>query len=207
MDKQTQFKFINYLPFAASFAFLLALILIWLTPEEKSLGSAIKLVFLHASLMWVAFGLVTIQGLLSLINLFSVKTKLSSSFISLTLNAGLILFLTTGLLGMVTAIITWGGVNWTEPRLFMLAQILLVGLATAWLKNMLSNNKLQNLICLIFTLIAWALVLKTELVMHPSNPIFTSASLTFKLIPVLAALLIATAVFSFIFYFLPRTDT
>lgn len=203
MNEQTNSQFVKSLPLFATVAFLLALFLIWLAPAEKSLGQAVKLVFLHAALMWVAFGLVTLQGLLSLISLLSPQKTTLERFNASTLTASLILFLATGLLGMYTAVVTWGGVNWTEPRLFMLAEILALGLIVLGLKTLL-NTTLGSFVSLVFAFAVWFLVIRTELVMHPANPIFSSNSLTFKTVPVTASLLIASAIFALIFYLLPE---
>lgn len=203
MNEQTNSQFVKSLPLFATVAFLLALFLIWLAPAEKSLGQAVKLVFLHAALMWVAFGLVTLQGLLSLISLLSPQKTTLGRFNASTLTASLILFLATGLLGMYTAVVTWGGVNWTEPRLFMLAEILALGLIVLGLKTLL-NTTLGTFVSLVFTFAVWFLVIRTELVMHPANPIFSSNSLTFKTVPVTASLLIASAIFALIFYLLQK---
>lgn len=203
MSEQTNSRFVKNFPLVATIAFLLALILIWLAPAEKSLGQAVKLVFLHAAFMWVAFGLVTLQGLLSLVSLLTPQKATLIRFNALTLIASLILFLATGLLGLYTAVVTWGGVNWTEPRLFMLAEVLALGLIAIGLKTVL-NPKLGSLVSLAFAVVVWVLVLRTELVMHPANPIFSSNSLTFKTVPVSASLLIASAILALIFYLLPE---
>jgi hypothetical protein len=199
MSKQSNTRLVKNLPLIATAVFLLALVLIWLAPAEKSLGQAVKLVFLHAALMWVAFGLVTLQGLLSLVSLLSPQKTALTRFNTTTLTAALILFLATGLLGMYTAVVTWGGVNWTEPRLFMLAEVLVLGLTSLSLRSLL-NAKLSNIVGFCFAAAVWFLVLRTELVMHPANPIFSSNSLTFKTIPVSASLLIAAATLALIFY-------
>jgi len=46
---------------------LLALLVTWLSPAEETLGSSVKLVYLHGALTWVAIITYTLAGLFGLI--------------------------------------------------------------------------------------------------------------------------------------------
>ena len=156
------------------------------------MGQAVKLVYMHAALMWVAFGLLSLGAILGLLFLVLKRRSLSAwSYGSMA--TAVALLLTTGLLGSLTAQITWGGINWSEPRLLMLGEILLAGLAALVVAGLGSSAVLQSAINILFAIVAWGLLLRTELVMHPDSPIFSSESLAIKIFPLLITASLAFA--------------
>ncbi len=180
------------IPLVAAFAVIVSVVLAWLSPAEATLGQAVKLVYMHAALMWVAFGLLTLGAILGLLFLVLKRRSLSAWSYGSTATA-VALLLTTGLLGSITAQITWGRMNWTEPRLLMLGEILLVGLAVLAVAGLSSSAALQSATNILFASVAWGLLLRTELVMHPDSPIFKSESLAIKVFPLLITASLAFA--------------
>ncbi len=169
---------------------VLTAVLAWLAPTEATLGEAVKLVYVHAALMWVGFALVTGGGAAGALYALWRRDALIvwSSGMSV---AGILLFLATGLLGMWTARVTWGAVFWGEPRMLMLGQILGSGLL-ATLAGRLSGSKIVvGAANLSLAVIAWVLVLRTERIIHPVSPIFSSDSTAIKVFPLLITVIIA----------------
>jgi hypothetical protein len=57
------------LPFVVIISLTLGVVLIWLSPEDRALGSLLKLVYLHSALITAGLSLFTAAGLVSLISL------------------------------------------------------------------------------------------------------------------------------------------
>jgi len=179
-------------PLFIAAAVALAAGLAWLSPAEATLGNAVKLVYVHAALMWVGFGLLTLGGLAGATFLLWRKEALILWSTGCSV-MGLALLIGTGILGTVTAKITWGAVFWTEPRLMMLGQILLVGLAAFFSFRLSGSKVVAGVANLCLAIVAWVLVLRTEKVIHPDSPIFASDSAAIKIFPLLITVMIAIA--------------
>lgn len=180
------------IPLVAAFAVIVSIVLAWLSPAEATLGQAVKLVYVHAALMWVAFGLLSVGAILGLLFIVLRRRSLSAWSYGSTATA-VALLLTTGLLGSLTAQVTWGGINWSEPRLLMLGEILLAGLAVLAVAGLSSSALLQSASNILFAIVAWTLLFRTELVIHPDSPIFSSESLAIKIFPLLITASLAFA--------------
>ena len=176
----------------AAFAVIVSIALTWLSPAEATLGQAVKFVYMHAALMWVAFGLLSAGAILGLLFLILERPSLFAWSYGSTATA-VALLLMTGLLGSLTAKMTWGGINWSEPRFLMLGEILLAGLAVLAVAGLSSSPTLQSATNILFAIVAWGLLLRTELVIHPNSPIFSSDSLAIKIFPLLIAASLAFA--------------
>lgn len=180
------------IPIWVAFAVLLTLALAWIAPAEATLGEAVKLVYIHAALMWVGFGLLTISaGLGALYIIWRREGLLKWSKGGAV--TGVALLLGTGLLGILTAKITWGGVFWAEPRLAMLGEILLVGLLAIGIGRFSASKTLCAATNIALGAVAWILVIRTERVIHPVSPIFTSESTAIKMFPLLITATLAFA--------------
>ena len=56
-------------------AFLIGILLLWLSPDDKSLGSLLKLVYLHGALINTGLILFTAAGIVSLLSFFRNSTS------------------------------------------------------------------------------------------------------------------------------------
>jgi len=191
------------IPLLAASAVIVGIVLAWFSPAEATLGEAVKLVYVHAAIMWVGLGLLTAGGITALVYLVRPRPRLLAWSNGCTATS-VGLLLATGLLGMVTARITWGGVNWTEPRFIMLGQILLAGVAAVAIGWLVGESSLSALANLIFAAASWVLIFRTELVMHPASPIFSSDSSAIKIFPLLIAAVLAFAGFQIVRYLINR---
>jgi len=170
------------IPIIIAVCIVAAVVLTFLAPEEQTLGSSVKLVFMHAALMWVSFLMYTLAAILSVIFLFNGK-KNYFAWANSTLWAGIIILAATGLLGTITAKITWGAIAWREPRMLMLGKMLLASVLVFIVSALLANPRIKAFLNLSLTALIWWLLLTTEKIIHPSNPIFSSDSLAIKLFP------------------------
>ena len=186
------------IPLLVALAVVVTVALAFMAPAEATLGQAAKLVYVHAALMWVAFGVLTWGGLAAAGFLVARRQRLLGWSAGL-IGAGITLFVMTGLLGMATAVITWGGVFWGEPRLKMLFGLLIVGGLTL-IVGRLGNDSARSAANIFFSAVAWFLLFRTERVIHPVSPIFSSDSLAIKIFPLLITASLAFAALQLVRY-------
>jgi hypothetical protein len=167
---------------------------VWLGPEEATLGPAIRVVYVHAALIWagqVGFVGAGLLGLALMIRPRLVDGRWLhslgwASFIMFALGVGA---------SLVAQQMSWGAIVWWEPKtavsLNLLAAALIVILLTDWL----ANNRWRGGLHLLLAGLVIASVLNTPRVLHPTDPITGSGSAgiqwTFYSLFLLAGLLTA----------------
>ncbi len=155
-------------------------ILTGIGPAERSLGTNVRVVYLHGAWVWVAliaFAAAAFTGLAGL-----VSNRLSWQRWSLALGrTGLVFWLLYLPLSIWAMQTNWNGLFLTEPRwrvaiVFAIGGLLLqLGLTLA---GSLTWAAAANLV--FFLLLAWVLS-TTEAVMHPGSPIFSSGAARIQL--------------------------
>ena len=149
-----------------------------LGPTEKTLGSSLRLIFVHAACVWtgkVGFGLAAVTGLLALI--FHKQERWVQLSRSLAYNA-LFFWLTYLPISLVVMQVSWGGFFFDEPRwripflLGIIAALLQTGL---WLFN---YDRLTAIGNLLFGIALWCQLGSVDNILHPKNPIAQSGSST-----------------------------
>ena len=180
------------IPLVSAAAILLMVVFAWFAPAEATLGKAVKLVYVHAAMMWVGIGLISLGGIAGLLFLFF-RNEAIIRWSSGSAVVGVALFALTGFLGAVTAKITWGGVFWAEPRMAMLGQIFFVAAVAAIAVRISGSKTIAGLANLGLGIITWVLIIRTERVIHPDSPIFRSDSTAIKVFPLLIAAMITIA--------------
>lgn len=166
----------------AALALVVAVVLAFLAPSEQTLGSALKLVFMHAALMWVSFFMFSLGAILSLIYLIGGR-KYIFFWGQASLGTAMILLFATGVLGTITAKITWGGIFWQEPRMAMLGKMLLVSVFVLILSRLISSTKILAVVQIVLVGAVWWLLLSTQKIIHPNSPIFSSRDISIKIFP------------------------
>jgi len=193
----------EYIPILVAGAVLFTILLAWLAPSEATLGDAVKLIYVHAALMWVGFALLTIGGIAGAAYLFWRR----DAFIGWSYGCsvvGVALLFGTGILGSISAKITWGAIFWAEPRMAMLGQILFSAIIVAAAVRISGSKVLGGSACFGLAVIAWVLVIRTERVIHPVSPIFSSESTAIKVFPLLITVMIAFAGLQMVRYWTGR---
>ncbi len=144
-----------------------------LGPAEHSLGTHIRVVYLHAAWVWSSIGAIAAAGIFGAAGLISGRERWHCWSRALG-RTGLIFWITYLPLSLWAMQSNWNGLFLAEPRwrlalVFAISGLLLqVGLGLAG-KPILTSS--FNLIYLLFLLAALGL---TPNVMHPSSPILTS---------------------------------
>ncbi len=159
---------------------LITLVLIiaasFLAPTEKTIGSNIRLIYIHAAWVWtgkLAFGIAALFGLLGLI--FFRQEYLVDLSRSIAYTA-LFFWLTYLPMSLWVMRANWGGFFFDEPRwrvpflLGIVAILLQIGL---WVFN---NKTLTSIGNLVFGVVLWWQLGGAENILHPDNPIGASTS-------------------------------
>ncbi|RME97745.1 MAG: hypothetical protein D6768_18950 [Chloroflexi bacterium] len=163
----------------AAWVLLVGLVL-WIAPNEKTLGNVIKFVYFHVALVWTGMVLLYLAGGLGIWVLIQPRPTVTH-WMRWIAWVGLGFMAAAFLASLPAQILAWGGIAWQEPRtaaiLRLLAVAVIVHVANTWLQQ----PRLEGLFnTLLAGLMAWMLS-ATPLQLHPRDPIGTSASLAIPL--------------------------
>lgn len=158
---------------------ILALVLtVYFSPQEKTLGSLVKLVYLHAGLAYSALLFFLFVLIFSVIPL-EVRNRLSL-LKSLSFTA-LIFWLAYLFSSLLVAYLAWGNVNWSEPRLRIALEIIFAASLFFYLSFLFEEKGNASLyFYFLFGLVPILLWLTRYSVLHPNNPVGRSTSLAIK---------------------------
>ena len=152
-----------------------AALVVWLAPEEQALGTGIKSVYVHVSLIWVGMLGLTLAGVLGSGVALSASPRLQRWMHSIGW-VGLAFFVAGMGMSFLAAGINWGAVFWEEPRNRAMTNVMAITLIVQVLSNWIPWIRGRGLLHVIpAALLTWS-VLSTPLVLHPRSPILTSSS-------------------------------
>lgn len=159
---------------------LLILLLVLISPEEKTLGAGIKIVYTHVAVTWTAmvgFGLMAVLGILAGLGVLPQLTKWLDpiSWVSLgfwVLSIGL---------SMWASMVNWGGIPLGEPRYVATFNLLAVVVITQVLKSWLKNERIRGLLNTLPAAYFLYAVFGAKMSLHPNDPIGTSESIGIQL--------------------------
>lgn len=179
-------------------------VIVWLAPQEQTLGQGIKSVYVHASLIWVGMAGVVVAGLMGLAALLFASDRISSWMGSVGWVA--LAFYASGVgMSLVASKVNWGQIFWQEPRmraaLNLLALMLIVQITTAWLPWVRLRGFMRFGLLVV---LAWS-TLNATLVLHPSNPVSSSSSAAIKL-TFLGLFILSTLAGSWLAWYLRQSE-
>ncbi|RJP52285.1 MAG: hypothetical protein C4583_06975 [Anaerolineaceae bacterium] len=164
-------------PIPFFFATLLLIVLTaFLGPEEESLGSNVRLVYLHGA--WVltaelAFALSALAGLVGLVARRDVFHALSAALG----RVGIFFWVTYLPLSMLAMQSNWNGLFLAEPRFRLALTFAVVGVLLQLGLWMLDQKWLTSLANLAFFIVLRVIFATAENIMHPPpSPIFNSGN-------------------------------
>lgn len=173
--------------------FIAQLLVLLASPEEKTLGTGIKPVYLHVSLTWTGLLLLVAAAVTGLWGLFSGRAK-TGKWQSWLLNSGFGIYLVGFFVSMYASVINWGGVPFNEPAVRLAAGYLVVGVilwgATRWMQHI----RLKALVGLLAAGMMLLATKSSQSILHPESPVNTSPAsikLTFYLMFALGLILAA----------------
>ncbi len=159
--------------------FLAAALILWISPEERSLGTGIKSVYAHVALTWTGMTGLLAAGLLGLIATVSQRSALHA-WLHAVGRVGVLFFTLGFAASLLSAKINWGAVFWGEPRIQASLRVVIAAAAAFLLAGSL-RGRFQGLLYLALALFMIASIYQATLVMHPRNPIGLSSSIPIKL--------------------------
>ena len=143
-------------------------VLLWtLTPVERQLGDGVKVVLVHVSLIWVGTAAMILSGACAIAALLGFSKAARWARISGLL--GVVIYALGIGMSMIAALVNWGGINWTEPRLRASFRFLAVA-AIVYALGGLKEKLRAGLWVLLTIFFVWTL-LTPELQMHPGRAI------------------------------------
>lgn len=150
-----------------------AAVIVVIAPDEASLGATIKTVYVHV--MFTVTGrigltLVGVLGLWALVRNSERVETWAQHLGWIALGAFVIGIITS----MISAMATWGGVFWQEPRLMMALQIASVAIIVQVACSWLDHTRLRAVLHMALAVIVTWLISTTGLRIHPANPITNS---------------------------------
>ena len=162
-----------------------------LGPSEASLGTHVRLVYLHGAWVWTAlFGLgsAAVMGTLGLLLRRDSLQRWSIAFGQ----AGMMYWIGYLPLSLWTMQANWNGLYLAEPRFKVGLDYAVIGLLLQLAILVLHDSRTGSALNLAFAIaLAWS-ISSAEQVLHPSSPIFSSDSISiriFFLLLLLASLL------------------
>ena len=149
---------------------------LWALPDEQTLGSGIKLVYIHVSFIWAGMVGFIGSGLLGLAYLFRMKDRL----VSLQETIGRVAFawfMVGIVLSIFAAKVNWGAVYWQEPRMLASLKFILVVILVLLTGNHVKSGRIKSALNLFLALFLLWSFMGISRVLHPKNPIVDSSSL------------------------------
>jgi hypothetical protein len=164
--------------------FLLTIIVIAIAsffgPAERSLGTNVRLVYIHGAWVWtalIAFGAAAAVGLMGwLLSRQSLHTWSGSLG-----QAGVFFWITYLPLSLWTMQANWNGLYLTEPRFRFAIDFAVTGILLQLAILIMRKPRYASLINIGYFAALWFTLARTEQVMHPPSPILSSNSIEIQL--------------------------
>ena len=152
---------------------LVAIVVVAVSPEEKSIAAGIKPVYVHVSLTWTAMLLFFATGLFSIYNLFSNSEKVIKWLQNIFLVA--LAFHFAGLImSIVSSYVNWGGVRIGEARYQTVIYILIFG-GIAWLMmKLIKIPRISSIFGLVPAIILIWSSSNGQIGLHPNDPVMNA---------------------------------
>jgi hypothetical protein len=167
-------------PIWLAISVLIILGLALLGPAERTLGTNVRLVYLHGAWVWsalIAFAAAAVVGLIGLVR----RSKTTQRWSISIGRVGTLLWLTYLPLSMWTMQVNWNGLFLQEPRMRLAIDFALIALLLQTAIFVLDRPVEGSLLNIAFTIsLGWSLI-QTEQVMHPPSPIFSSDVASIKI--------------------------
>jgi hypothetical protein len=170
---------------------VLAVVVLWAIPAEKTIGQVIKIVYLHGALSRAGMLGFVAAGLCGLAYLIRPRQAVGRWSRALLIS-GWCFWAAHFLVSMPATRLTWGPwVAWGEPRVTMTLQVLAAGLLVILVTGLLKDLRFAAAANLLFAIAFAVLAARTGVLRHPLDPIGSSPSTMLRLFYL--ALLVPTA--------------
>lgn len=154
---------------------ILLALLTMVGPAERSLGSNVRVVYLHGVWVWTALVAFTLAALVGLVGLLLRRKELHLWSRALG-RTGLVFWITYLPLSMWAMQTNWNGLFLQEPRWKLAIVFAVGGLVLQVGLTLIENPTWASGFNLIYWLVLLMALQVTEEVMHPASPVFNSDS-------------------------------
>jgi hypothetical protein len=153
--------------------------LVLLAPPEKTLGEAIRTVYVHVALTRAGIWGFYVAGLLGLVVAITARERLQE-WTRVVTWVSLALFFAGGIGSIFAQQSSWGGLLWEEPRNRTSLSVIAAALAVLVLIQWIPWIRVRGLLVVgLAGYVAW-IIPRTPLVFHPANAIGSSPSATIR---------------------------
>jgi len=168
-------QWMRFLPYSFLVTLVLIILVAFLVPPERELGTKLSIVLVHGAWVWVgliAFGAAALAGLAGLL-----LRRPSWHNLSLALGrTGLVFWLTYLPMSLYVMTITWGAPYFDEPRWRIPMMFGVVGLLLQIGLTLVNMPVLASAANLVFGVTLWVFLGSAANVLHPDSPIGGSGS-------------------------------
>ena len=169
-------QFISRLKSPITLFLLLLLVVALFTalgPAEKSLGTNVRVVYLHGAWVWAALAAFFAAAVVGLIGLILRRHRLNT-WSRAPGRTGLFLWITYLPLSMWAMQTNWNGLFLAEPRWRLAVVFAIGGLVLQIGLSLVENPAWASAFNLFYAAILWMALRTTDQVMHPSSPVLDS---------------------------------
>ena len=161
---------------------VLAGLVLWAMPAEKTIGPVIKIVYLHGALSRAGMLGFILAGLFGLAYLIRPRQALGQWSRALIIS-GWAFWAANFVVSMPATRLTWGPwVAWAEPRVTMTLQVIAAGLLVILVSGLVKDLRFTAAANLLFAIAFGALAARTGVLRHPLDPIGSSPSALLRLV-------------------------
>jgi hypothetical protein len=143
----------------------------FLAPEERSLGSGIRMVYLHVSATWAGITFLYGAGILGCLSLLLRSPDGFRGWLRSVWTAGLAAFAAGLLLSLMAAHVSWGGIFWAEPRMRASLGVVAVSLLALAVDTGVRGSRWKGLTWTVAALACFVILRSAGLFIHPDRPI------------------------------------
>lgn len=155
-------------PVALVLILLTGFLLILLSPEDKELGAVLKLIYLHGALITAGLSLFTAAGIVGIISLF--RSRMNFRLLFAVEKTAIIFWVAATIVGDLTSVLAWGGINPGEPRFTSTIFISLLSVSVYFISTATENPKIISVLGIGLALSVWAIMGSAGKILHPDNP-------------------------------------
>ena len=185
----------------------LAALIAFLIPPERTLGSVIRVIFVHGALVQVglvAFAFAAISAAVYLVW----RRPAAAAWMTAWQHCALIVWVLYSLSSMWSTYLAWGQwIAWDEPRVRASAYVLVFALACWLVAAWAGSAVFSALINVAVGIVAWTLVKGASIFRHPFDPIGSSGSDAYRLLFAAMLLVIMAAAVLLAQWLRPRIPT
>lgn len=151
-----------------------------LSPLDKTLGTSVRMVYVHGAIIRVILALFVGAGALG-VGFLVMRRSNWLAWARAIFEAALALWVVYLGISVVTTLQTWGGIPWFEPRWAFTLQMTVLAPILYAAGVVLKNDRVMAGLCAAYPVIMLFLLSQARLVLHPIDPIAESGDAAIQL--------------------------